>query len=99
MIRVAISCMFALLASGFLSITTFAGTRGLEIEADVDGDGKHERIDLDKTRLAILRVFHGRNLMWSGVPWRWKPGKLETVAELAAGWFGRYLESKPDATV
>jgi hypothetical protein len=51
------------------------------LEFDLDGDGQLERIRLDKASDPALSVRHGRRLVWSGVPARWKPWKL-TVADV-----------------
>jgi FG-GAP-like repeat len=49
------------------------------IEADLDGDGRRERIALDGTGDRVLTVRRGRALVWQGVPRRWKPWKLATA--------------------
>jgi hypothetical protein len=46
---------------------------------DLDGDGKIERVVLDGKREPALRVFHGRKLMWQGIPRGWKPWKLDSA--------------------
>jgi hypothetical protein len=46
------------------------------MEVDLDGDGTSERIILDKDQESTLSVRHGKRLLWTGVPARWKPWKL-----------------------
>lgn len=46
------------------------------LEADLDGDGQPEIIRLDKESDPALKVLHGRRVMWTGVPARWKPWKV-----------------------
>lgn len=46
------------------------------IDADLDGDGIVERIELDYKRDPALRIRSGKRLLWQGVHGRWKPWKL-----------------------
>lgn len=48
----------------------------VSLEADLDGDGRLERIRLDKESDPSLTVLHGKRVVWRGVPARWKPWKL-----------------------
>lgn len=56
-----------------------AGT--VSVEADLDGDGRVERITLDATRDPAVSVRRGRRLLWEGVHGRWRPWKL-TIADV-----------------
>lgn len=48
----------------------------VSIEFDLDGDGRRELIRLDKESDPTLSVRHRRQVLWKGVPARWKPWKL-----------------------
>jgi hypothetical protein len=53
--------------------------RSSAIEAlkfDLDGDGLIERIRLDKESDPALSVWHGKRVLWRGVPASWRPWKL-----------------------
>lgn len=64
----------------FLLITCASGLAHarsvVSMEADLDGDGTSESISLDKESASTLSIRHGKRLLWSGVPARWKPWKL-----------------------
>lgn len=47
------------------------------IDSDLDRDGRIERIDLDSEREMTLRIMRGGEAVWSGVPGKWKPWKLQ----------------------
>ncbi len=47
------------------------------IEADLDLDGRVERIDIDRDREQTLQIRRGKKLLWEGVPAAWKPWKIE----------------------
>ena len=47
------------------------------IEADLDLDGKVERIDLNASHEKTLQIRRGKRLLWQGVPAAWKPWKIE----------------------
>ena len=49
------------------------------IQTDLDGDGTNELIDLDASREKVLQVWHGKELVWSGIPRAWKPWKMTTA--------------------
>lgn len=55
------------------------GQKRIVREADLDGDGRVERIVLDPTQDSTLSVWHGSRRLWQGVPKRWKPWKLSLV--------------------
>jgi hypothetical protein len=46
------------------------------IAADLDGDGRRERIVLDVRRNPTLSIRRGARRLWQGVPSRWRPWKL-----------------------
>ncbi|HWT01613.1 MAG TPA: VCBS repeat-containing protein [Pyrinomonadaceae bacterium] len=48
----------------------------VSVEADLDGDGRVERITLDAARDPAVSVRRGRRLLWEGVHGRWRPWKL-----------------------
>jgi hypothetical protein len=56
-----------------------ARTGGITLETDLDGDGTSESIILDKKGDPALSIRHGKRLLWSGVPARWKPWKLSVA--------------------
>lgn len=68
--------IFFLIVAVF-SINGFAKSFIALIEADLDLDGKTERIELNSENDFALQVKHGGKLMWEGVPSRWNPWKLE----------------------
>jgi hypothetical protein len=69
---------FALLLLIWLSpISASAESFKKSIEADLDFDGKVERIDLNGDREQTLQIRRGEKLLWQGVPARWKPWKIE----------------------
>jgi hypothetical protein len=44
--------------------------------ADLDGDGRAERVILQADQDPSLGVWHGDRCLWQGVPKRWQPWKL-----------------------
>ena len=69
--------LFALLLLGApLALARANDSRTLSLEADLDGDGRVERMTLDAARGLALAVRHGRRLVWEGVYGRWRPWKL-----------------------
>lgn len=46
------------------------------IDADLDGNGIAEHIELDGTRDPTVTIRNGKRLLWQGVHGRWKPWKL-----------------------
>jgi hypothetical protein len=48
----------------------------MSLDFDLDGDGRTERIRLDKGSDPALSIHQGNRLMWKGVPARWQPWKL-----------------------
>src|SRR5688572_68198 len=48
----------------------------MSLEFDLDGDGRTERIQLDKWSDPTLSIRQGKRLLWRGVPARWQPWKL-----------------------
>lgn len=52
------------------------GASGVSLESDLDGDGRIERIRLDKESDPALSVERGSRVLWRGVPASWKPWKL-----------------------
>ena len=65
-----------LLTTVFCFISVSANSVRSVINADLDGDGIAERIELDSNRDVSLTVRRGRRLVWQGVHGRWKPWKL-----------------------
>jgi hypothetical protein len=69
--------IFILLLITCASSATLGRSKVISMEADLDGDGRTERISLDKeSASASLSVRRGGRLLWQGVPARWKPWKL-----------------------
>ncbi len=66
-----------ILLIGLSSISTSSQSIRESIDADLDSDGKVERIDLDVDREQTLQIRRGKQLLWQGVPARWKPWKIE----------------------
>jgi hypothetical protein len=48
----------------------------MAIQADLDGDGRRERVVLDVRRDPSLSVWQGGRRLWQGVKRKWKPWKL-----------------------
>lgn len=69
---VAATLLFVLM----LSMSARAAFKAV-IEADLDGDGRVERIDLDSDRGVALQVSRDGKLLWSGVSGSWKPWKMQ----------------------
>jgi hypothetical protein len=63
------------------TVVTSRAAGPVSVEADLDGDGRVERITLDATRDPAVSVRRGRRLLWEGVHGRWRPWKL-TVADV-----------------
>jgi hypothetical protein len=57
-------------------LTALAST---EVESDLDGDGKTERIALNAGLAETVSVWHSGKRLWQGVPKKWKPWKLTTA--------------------
>lgn len=74
---VLVCCFAATAAHGFPPANSRAESFSRLIEADLDFDGKTERIDLNSEREQTLQIWRGKRLLWQGVPSRWKPWKLE----------------------
>jgi hypothetical protein len=49
------------------------------IVADLDGDGRAERVELRADRDPSVSVWRGSRCLWRGVPRRWRPWKLMTA--------------------
>jgi hypothetical protein len=49
--------------------------------ADLDGDGKAERVVLDLRQKQVLSIWRGRTRLWRGMPQKWKPFNL-TLADV-----------------
>src|SRR4051794_39480037 len=60
---------FSQQSPGILPSTAF-------IEADLDRDGRMERVALNPGADLVLAISRGKRLLWQGVPKRWKPWKL-----------------------
>jgi hypothetical protein len=54
------------------------------LQADLDRDGRVERIVLDPAQESTVSVWRGNQRLWQGVPKRWKPWKL-TLADVDGG--------------
>jgi hypothetical protein len=50
-----------------------------DLVADLDRDGRKERVALDAARDPSLTVWRGKRCIWQGVPRRWRPWKLATA--------------------
>jgi hypothetical protein len=61
---------------GILFVDGHAGSFTALIDADLDGDGTGERIELDSARDKTLEIRRDKKLLWSGVPAEWRPWKL-----------------------
>lgn len=70
-------CLLVFLIVAVFSINGFAKSFTALIEADLDLDGKTERIELNSENNFALQIKHSGKLLWEGVPSRWKPWKLE----------------------
>jgi hypothetical protein len=46
------------------------------IEADLDIDGRIERIEINGDREQTLQIWRGKKLLWQGVTAAWKPWKI-----------------------
>jgi hypothetical protein len=76
----AAQAVLILLLSAFLSVSAPDSSPGiLSLESDLDGDGRRERIVLDKESDPSLSVLHNGRVLWRGVPARWKPWKLSVA--------------------
>jgi hypothetical protein len=60
-----------------LTLSGFAASLQKTIEADLDFDGRTERITINADNIQTLKISHGRKILWQGVPARWKPWKME----------------------
>jgi hypothetical protein len=49
------------------------------LSADLDRDGRVERVVLDPTQNPTISVWQGNRRLWQGVPKRWQPWKLLLV--------------------
>lgn len=56
--------------------TIIARAQVSAIDADLDGDGVAERVELDSGRDPALSIRRDKRLLWQGVHGRWKPWKL-----------------------
>ena len=68
--------IFICLLIAFASNSSHGGSDIISLEFDLDGDGRRERLRLDKASDPSLSVQHGKLVRWRGVPARWKPWKL-----------------------
>ena len=50
-----------------------------QMDTDLDGDGRTERIVLNAGQAETVSVWHGGKRLWQGVPKKWKPWKLTTA--------------------
>ena len=66
-----------ILTVGLSSVNASAESYKRSIEADLDLDGKAERIDLNAGRENTLQIRRGKRLLWQGVPAAWNPWKIE----------------------
>lgn len=71
----------AFITTASIAFAANAQTYIARVTTDVDGDGYRERIDLDGGRDSTLKIWHGKNLLWQGVPKAWRPWKL-AVADI-----------------
>lgn len=65
-----------LLLTCALSFAAHARLLPTVIEADLNQDGRVERITLDDTRDPALSIGRGKQIMWRGVHASWKPWKM-----------------------
>jgi hypothetical protein len=49
------------------------------VAADLDRDGRRERVVLDPDRDPSLSVWRGNRRLWQGIPRRWRPWKLQAA--------------------
>lgn len=68
--------IFILLLITFAQSLAFGRSDIISLESDLDGDGRAERVRLDKESDPSLSVGHGARVKWRGVPARWQPWKL-----------------------
>lgn len=59
------------------SLQSHASSFKAVVDSDLDRDGRIERIDLDSKREMTLQISRGGKAVWSGVPSKWKPWKLQ----------------------
>lgn len=74
--RLAFIIGVVLLSTYASSVAVFARGQVPVNDADLDGDGIAERVELDKSRDPALTIRKGGRLLWQGVHGRWKPWKL-----------------------
>jgi hypothetical protein len=77
-VRRLLVCAFVLLAANAQA------QRRTVLEADLDHDGRLERIVLDPAQDLTLSVWQGKQRLWQGVPKRWRPWKL-SLADVDGG--------------
>lgn len=78
--RLPVTLLTTFLAAGGLAMAAAPpAPRVQEVWADLDRDGRDERILLDPAREKTVEVWRGKTLAWEGVPARWKPWKLTTA--------------------
>ncbi len=58
-------------------LPSFASPYKAFFESDLDRDGRVERIELDSEREMTLQITRSGRSVWSGVPSKWKPWKLQ----------------------
>ena len=58
-------------------ITASAESLKKSISADLDLDGRVERIEIDGEREQALHIRRGKKLLWQGVPATWQPWKIQ----------------------
>ncbi len=73
--------IFILLLITFAQSPAFGSSDITSLEFDLDGDGRPERLRLDKGSALSLSIRHGERVRWRGVPASWQPWKL-TVADV-----------------
>lgn len=76
MIHLSYIIAIVLLTTCASRVSTFARLQETVINADLDGDGITERIELNDKLDPALRIRSGKQKIWQGVHRRWKPWKL-----------------------
>jgi FG-GAP-like repeat len=70
-------CLFLILLSIIAASYHVSAGHVIEaVEADLDGDGRRERVVMNGEGDGALAIRRGKALLWQGVPKSWKPWKL-----------------------
>jgi len=82
--RLCLSLLLTLAASfvvAYEAVARPARPQRTVLRADLDRDGKTERVVLDLRRKKVLSIWRGKRRLWQGLPRKWKPFNL-TLADV-----------------